>query len=76
MSRPPVTSRTGHRGGKDDCKAPGGVFKSGKKAARDELAERAQQRTGLSELIEASRREISFAMRFGQRDDGNDKGIG
>jgi hypothetical protein len=76
MPRPPVTSRTGHRDDRNECKEPGQVFKPGKQANHAERIALTQQRTTLSSLIDAYEREIGFARHIAHDDNDRDKGIG
>lgn len=61
--RPPITSRTGHRGDKNDCTAPGKVFKPGQQERRQEAKAAQAERTSLSALIESSLPPRSYTAR-------------
>ena len=74
MSRPPVSSRTGHRGGRDDCKAPGGVFKPGQQESRAERIRQQEARTSLRSLSADTRYVSGFTDRI-DRDGDIGKGI-
>ncbi len=65
--RPPITGRTGHRGNKNDCTAPGKVFKPGPKERRQEAAAAQAERTSLSALIESSLPPRSYTARAQER---------
>ena len=75
MARPPVTSRTGHRGGKNDCTAPGKVFKPGQQENRAERIRQQEARTSLRSLADDHCRSIGFIERV-DRNGEADKGIG